>query len=109
MEHQLDHTHESSARSWVTSANDSSCEFPIQNLPFGVFRPRSTSEPLRGGVAIGNQVLDLAALARTRRLSATGPMRDRSPRALSHRTTASTQCPCTSATTAIITRHCITP
>jgi fumarylacetoacetase len=68
MEHQLDHTHESSARSWVTSANDSSCEFPIQNLPFGVFRPRSTSEPLRGGVAIGNQVLDLAALARTRRL-----------------------------------------
>jgi fumarylacetoacetase len=68
MEDQFDHTHDGSARSWVTSANDLSNDFPIQNLPFGVFRRRGTSEPLRGGVAIGNQVLDLAALARVRRL-----------------------------------------
>jgi fumarylacetoacetase len=67
MEHPLDHTHDARARSWVTSANDPSSDFPIQNLPFGVFRPRGTSEPLRAGVAIGNQVLDLAALARARR------------------------------------------
>jgi fumarylacetoacetase len=52
MEHQLDDTHDGRARSWVTSANDPSSDFPMQNLPFGVFRPRSTSEPLRGSVAI---------------------------------------------------------
>jgi fumarylacetoacetase len=68
MEDQLDHTHDAAARSWVTSANAPSSDFPIQNLPFGVFRPRGTSESFRGGVAIGNQILDLAALARTRRL-----------------------------------------
>ena len=68
MEYQLDHTHDATARSWVTSANAPSGDFPIQNLPFGVFRPQGTSEPFRGGVAIGNQILDLAALARTQRL-----------------------------------------
>ncbi len=36
--------------------------FPIQNLPFGVFRPR-TGAPPRVGVAIGDHVLDLAVLA----------------------------------------------
>src|ERR1700674_5690930 len=68
MEYQLDHTHDATARSWVTSANAPSGDFPIQNLPCGVFRPHGTSEPFRGGVAIGNQILDLAALARTQRL-----------------------------------------
>ncbi len=35
--------------------------FPIQNLPYGVFRPETGAEP-RVGVAIGDWVLDLAAL-----------------------------------------------
>ncbi|WP_342046744.1 fumarylacetoacetase [Bacillus sp. OTU530] len=41
---------------------DPKCHFPIQNLPYGVFRPRSGGDP-RIGVAIGDYVLDLAALA----------------------------------------------
>jgi fumarylacetoacetase len=57
----LDETHDPALQSWVASANAPACEFPIQNLPFGVFRPRGSKEPARGGVAIGNQVLDLAA------------------------------------------------
>lgn len=35
--------------------------FPIQNLPFGVFRP-APGAPARPGVAIGSQVLDLSVL-----------------------------------------------
>lgn len=56
----LDETHDASATSWVDSANDPSTAFPIQNLPFGRFR-RNESEGWRLGVAIGDQVLDLAA------------------------------------------------
>lgn len=41
---------------------DPESHFPIQNLPYGVFRPRSGGDP-RIGVAIGDYVLDLAALA----------------------------------------------
>ncbi|MFP3125891.1 fumarylacetoacetase [Ectobacillus funiculus] len=41
---------------------DPKSHFPIQNLPYGVFRPRSGGDP-RIGVAIGDYVLDLAALA----------------------------------------------
>jgi fumarylacetoacetase len=51
----------SAQRSWVESANAPDCEFPIQNLPYGVFRTVN-SEP-RVGVAIGDQILDLALLA----------------------------------------------
>jgi fumarylacetoacetase len=57
----LDATHAADLRSWVTSANDGSTDFPIQNLPFGVFRRRRSQEAFRGGVAIGDQILDLAA------------------------------------------------
>jgi fumarylacetoacetase len=56
-------THHSAWRSWVGSANRADCEFPIQNLPFGVFRRMGSHEPWRGGVAIGDQVLDLGAAA----------------------------------------------
>ena len=55
----LDFTHDVAARSWVESANVPDCDFPIQNLPLGRFRPAGTDEPLRVGVAIGEQVLDL--------------------------------------------------
>ncbi len=43
--------------SWLESANDGATDFPLQNLPFGVFSTRSF-EP-RIGVAISDQVLDL--------------------------------------------------
>ena len=55
-------THDPRLKSWVESANEPGCDFPIQNLPFGVFRRKNTSEAARGGVAIGDQILDLAAL-----------------------------------------------
>ena len=58
----LDSTHDPALRSWVESANEAGCDFPIQNLPFGVFRRKGTKEAPRGGVAIGDQILDLAAL-----------------------------------------------
>jgi fumarylacetoacetase len=62
---QLDETHERGLRSWVASANLPGADFPIQNLPFGVFRRKDRSEPFRGGVAIGDQIVDLGAAARS--------------------------------------------
>ncbi|WP_454737831.1 fumarylacetoacetase [Cupriavidus necator] len=46
--------------SWIASANDGQTHFPLQNLPYGVFSTKGQSP--RVGVAIGDQVLDLAAL-----------------------------------------------
>jgi fumarylacetoacetase len=62
----LNETHDPTLQSWVVSANVDGADFPIQNLPFGVFRRRHDGESFRIGVAIGNRVLDLAAAARTR-------------------------------------------
>ena len=45
-------------QSFIAVAPDS--DFPLQNLPYGVFQPQG--EAARVGVAIGEQVLDLAAL-----------------------------------------------
>jgi fumarylacetoacetase len=56
-------THDPALRSWVTSANQPGADFPIQNLPLGRFRRMGTEEPWRAGVAIGDQVLDLALAA----------------------------------------------
>jgi fumarylacetoacetase len=58
-------THNAFAKSWVTSANVEGCDFPIQNLPFAVFRRAGSDEAFRGGVAIGDQVIDLAQVATT--------------------------------------------
>ena len=55
----VDDTHDPGLRSWVVSANDPGGDFPIQNLPLGVFRRRGRAEAPRVGVAIGDQVLDL--------------------------------------------------
>ena len=56
-----DATHDPARRSWVPGA-DGHADFPIQNLPLGIFSPPGGAP--RGGVAIGDQVLDLpAALA----------------------------------------------
>ena len=57
----MNSTHDPELRSWVESANEPGCDFPIQNLPFGVFKRKKTHEAPRGGVAIGDQILDLAA------------------------------------------------
>ena len=58
----LDETHDPTVRSWVESANVAECDFPIQNLPFGVFRRRDGSARARVGVAIGDTVLDLSGM-----------------------------------------------
>ena len=59
---QLNETHDASLTSWLASANQSDCDFPVQNLPYAVFRRKNSTENFRGGVAIGDQVLDLAAV-----------------------------------------------
>ena len=73
----IDATHDPRLTSWVESANEDGTEFPIQNLPFGVFRVAGDRRSGRGasgslpaagggariGVAIGQQILDLRALA----------------------------------------------
>jgi fumarylacetoacetase len=46
--------------SWVASANGHP-DFPIENLPFGVFRRAGSAEAPRVGVAIGDAILDVAA------------------------------------------------
>jgi fumarylacetoacetase len=71
----LNHTHDPAARSWLTSANQAGADFPIQNLPFCVFRRQGAGEPFRGGVAIGDQIVDLA------RLSATGALQGQAAQA----------------------------
>jgi fumarylacetoacetase len=48
-------------RSWVEAANDPRGDFPLENLPFGVFR---RDGPASIGVAIGDRVLDVRACAR---------------------------------------------
>jgi len=58
----IDVTHDPSLASWVDSANRPGCDFPLQNLPFAVFRRAGSGEPLRCGVGIGDAVLDLTAL-----------------------------------------------
>jgi fumarylacetoacetase len=82
----LNATHDPALRSWVESANRADEDFPIQNLPFGVFRRRpgvgadasgggiraaEVAEPFRGGVAIGDQIIDLGS-AELRALSSGG-------------------------------------
>ena len=54
-------THDPLLRSWVESANSPGHDFPIQNLPFGVFRRAGSALAYRGGVAIGDCIVDLAA------------------------------------------------
>ncbi|MBK6613762.1 fumarylacetoacetase [Ottowia sp.] len=57
----LNETHDPGLTSWVASANDGRTDFPIQNLPFAVFRRQGSGEAWRGGVAIGDRIVDLAA------------------------------------------------
>ncbi len=48
----VDATHDAARRSWVALANGH-LDFPIQNLPFGIFSPPGCDP--RGGVAIGDE------------------------------------------------------
>jgi fumarylacetoacetase len=66
----INETHDASLRSWVPSSNrhngdnGDKVDFPIQNLPFCVFRRRGGNEDWRGGVAIGDEIVDLGAVAK---------------------------------------------
>ncbi|HEX5819056.1 MAG TPA: fumarylacetoacetase [Gemmatimonadales bacterium] len=59
----IDDTHRPDLESWVESAADPATDFPLQNLPLGIFRRRGSDEAPRPGVAIGDQVLDLSVAA----------------------------------------------
>ena len=54
----MNQTHDATLRSWVASANSPATDFPIQNLPFGIFSRKG--ETPRVGVAIGDQIVDVA-------------------------------------------------
>ncbi|MXO66400.1 fumarylacetoacetate hydrolase family protein [Altericroceibacterium endophyticum] len=56
---ELNLTHDAQRRSFVESANVDSTDFPIQNLPFGVFED---AKGARGGVALGDSIIDLSRL-----------------------------------------------
>ena len=58
---ELNATHDPARWSWVESANAPGTDFPIQNLPFGVF---DDGKGARGGVALGDSIIDLAALVK---------------------------------------------
>src|ERR1700689_1540853 len=62
----IDETHDAKRQSWVASANGHA-DFPLQNLPLGVFTPPGQTAPdtrPRGGIAIGDKIFDIrAALA----------------------------------------------
>lgn len=67
---ELDFTHDVKRQSWVSSAQAKGTDFPIQNLPYAVFRQKGAAyAEWRGGVAIGDQVLCLASVKNTGLLS----------------------------------------
>ena len=59
--YEINETHDPNLKSWVESANDPNCDFPIQNLPFCSFRDGSQNNDNRIGVRIGDYVFDLGA------------------------------------------------
>ncbi len=63
MTYSINETHDPDLECWVESANDPNTDFPIQNLPFGVFNKPESLELPSIGVAIGDQVLDLSAVS----------------------------------------------
>src|SRR4029079_2834908 len=59
LEHPVNETHDPALTSWIESANSPDTDFPIQNLPFGVFSRRG-AVARRVGVAIGDKIIDVA-------------------------------------------------
>jgi fumarylacetoacetase len=68
----LDQTHDPALRSWVSSANAPGADFPVQNLPLGLFEAGRRPSP-RVGAAIGDHILDLRACAEAGLLTALAP------------------------------------
>ena len=64
MVHPIDHTHNPDLRSWVESANQKGTDFPIQNLPLGVFHRQGDAGTPSIGAAIGDQILDLSTVCK---------------------------------------------
>ncbi|MGH7509567.1 MAG: fumarylacetoacetase [Gemmatimonadales bacterium] len=64
----MNETHDPSRTSWVSSAQGAT-DFPIQNLPFGVFRRQNSGDSAAVGMAIGDQILDLVACLEVARLT----------------------------------------
>ncbi|MEJ7811218.1 MAG: fumarylacetoacetase [Gemmatimonadaceae bacterium] len=60
----LDDTLDPSLETWVESARADGGDFPIQNLPFGIFRRVASDEAPRAGVAIGEHILDVRTCVR---------------------------------------------
>lgn len=54
----LNETHDPARRAWLPAANLAGSDFPLQNLPFGMFDDQGVARP---GVAIGDAVVDLQA------------------------------------------------
>jgi len=69
MTNTINETHDPKLRSWVESANDPNTDFPIQNLPFGLFGRSDIGAKGQVGIAIGDQVLDLSECCRAGLLS----------------------------------------
>jgi len=69
MSYSINETHDPNLRSWVESANDPNTDFPIQNLPFGLFGRSDIGAKGQVGIAIGDQVLDLSECCRAGLLS----------------------------------------
>ena len=61
MPRHLDESHDPGATSWVESASAAEGDFPLQNLPFGVFRRRAVARESRVGIAIGDRIVDVCA------------------------------------------------
>src|SRR5437773_2407950 len=60
--YEINETHDPNLRSWVESANDPDTDFPIQNLPFCLFKQEGIKpQAPRGfmGIRIGEQLLNL--------------------------------------------------
>lgn len=66
---ELNATHDSKRKSFVNAANAPGSDFPIQNLPLCVFA--SAGESFRGGIAIGDQLLDIGGALRAGLFSGT--------------------------------------
>jgi fumarylacetoacetase len=60
----INDTHDPEVKSWVDSANQPGTDFPLQNLPFGIYRRSGSDDPPRVCVAIGDYALDVSACDR---------------------------------------------
>ncbi len=60
MQDPTNETHDPRIRSWVKSGSFPGTDFPIQNLPLGIFKRRGEDGHGRAGTAIGDQIVDIA-------------------------------------------------